>query len=199
MGNRTKENLLALQFHTLTRDRWIDFQRLFGERGACGGCWCMWWRLRRSEFERQKGEGNRRAIKKIVDSGEVPGILAYAGDDPIGWCSVAPRDRFPTLNRSRILKKIDEKPVWSIVCFFIDKKYRNKGLSVHLLAAAIGYVKERGGTILEGYPVEPKKDRMPAAFAWTGLASAFKRVGFVEAARRSETRPMMRLSISEES
>jgi GNAT superfamily N-acetyltransferase len=197
MGNRKKENLPALRFHPLTSDQWLDFQKLFGERGACGGCWCMWWRLKRSEFERQKGEGNRRAIKKIVDSGEVPGILAYAGDNPVGWCSVAPRDSFPTLNRSRILKKIDKKTVWSIVCFFIDKKYRNKGLSVHLLTAAIEYVKQRGGTILEGYPVEPKKDRMPDAFAWTGLASAFKRVGFVEAPRRSETRPMMRFSISE--
>jgi len=157
----------------------------------------MWWRLKRSEFERQKGEGNRKAMKAIVDSGEVPGILAYTGNVPVGWCSVAPRPSFPVLNRSRILKKIDESPVWSIVCFFVDKNYRNKGLSVQLLQAVIEYVKKRGGTVLEGYPVEPKKDKMPAAFAWTGLASAFRKAGFLEVARRSDTRPMMRFFISE--
>ena len=136
-------------------------------------------------------------MKAIVDSGEVPGILAYAGNVPIGWCSVAPRPTFPVLNRSRILKKIDESPVWSIVCFFVDKNYRNKGLSVQLLQAAIEYVKKRGGTVLEGYPVEPKKDKMPAAFAWTGPASAFRKAGFLEVARRSDTRPMMSFFISE--
>ena len=192
-----RDRLRALEFYPLTGDRWAHFEQLFGERGACGGCWCMWWRLRRSEFDRQKGEGNRKAMKAIVDSGEVPGILAYAGNVPVGWCSVAPRPTFPVLNRSRILKKIDESPVWSIVCFFVDKNYRNKGLSVQLLQAAIEYVKKRGRTVLEGYPVEPKKDKMPAAFAWTGPASAFRKAGFLEVARRSDTRPMMRFFISE--
>jgi len=191
-----KDTLSALAFYPLTADRWADFEQLFGERGACGGCWCMWWRLKRSEFEQQKGEDNRKAMKAIVGSGEVPGILAYSGSVVVGWCSVAPRSSFPVLNRSRVLKKIDESPVWSIVCFFIEKNYRNRGVSIQLLRAAIEYVKERGGTVLEGYPVEPKKDKMPAAFAWTGLASAFKKAGFLEVARRSETRPMMRFFIS---
>lgn len=190
-------NLSDLEFYPLTRDRWADFEQLFGERGACGGCWCMLWRLKRSEFERQKGGGNRKAMKAIVDSGEVPGIMAYAGNVPIGWCSVGPRDSFSVLDRSRVLKKIDESPVWSIVCFFVEKNCRNRGLSVQLLRAAIEYVKEWGGTVVEGYPVEPKKDKIPAPFAWTGLASAFKKAGFLEVARRSATRPMMRFFISE--
>ncbi|NIO04079.1 MAG: GNAT family N-acetyltransferase [Proteobacteria bacterium] len=196
--DQKKSNLLDLRFHALTSERWSDFEKLFGERGACGGCWCMWWRLKRSEFERQKGEGNRRAMQRIVGAGEVPGILAYTGDEPVGWCSVAPRDSFPVLNRSRILKKVDERPTWSVVCFFIDKNYRNKGVSFHLVRAAIEYAKKQGGKLLEGYPVEPRKDRIPAAFAWTGLESAFRRAGFVEIARRSETRPIMRFTISEE-
>jgi len=109
---------------------------------------------------------------------------------------VAPRPTFPVLNRSRILKEIDDTPVWSVVCFFIDKGYRNKGLSVRLLQAAAEYIKQKGGAVLEGYPVEPRKGIMPAAFAWTGLASAFKKAGFLEVARRSETRPIMRFSVS---
>ncbi len=196
MGNNQK-NLSELEFHPLASGRWSDFEKLFGEHGACGGCWCMWWRLKRSDFERQKGEDNRRAMKILVHSGEVPGLLAYAGDVPVGWCSVAPRENFPVLNRSRVLKKIDEVPVWSVVCFFINKNYRNRGLSVRLLRAAIEYVKQQGGAVLEGYPVEPKTDIMPAAFAWTGLASAFRKAGFVEVVRRSQTRPIMRFSISE--
>jgi len=125
----------------------------------------------------------------------VPGILAYIGDKAVAWCSVAPRENFPVLGRSRILKPIDEIPVWSIVCFFVDKGYRNRGMSVRLLQAAIDYVKQQGGKVLEGYPVEPKKDRMPAVFAFTGLASAFLKAGFVECLRRSETRPIMRFYI----
>jgi GNAT superfamily N-acetyltransferase len=193
---RARETIPSLEFHPLTRERWTDFEALFGERGACGGCWCMWWRLRRSEFEKQKGEGNRRAMKAFVDSGGVPGILAYAGDEPVGWCSVAPREDYPVLDRSRILKRVDNAPVWSVVCFFIDKKHRGKGLTVHLLKAAVDYVKEMGGRVLEGYPIEPKKSPMPAVFAYTGLASAFRKAGFDEVARRSETRPIMRCSIS---
>jgi len=182
----------GLEIHPLTKERWPDFEHLFGERGASGGCWCMWWRLTHSEFERQKGDPNRAAMKAIVESGEVPGILAYLDGVPVGWCSVAPRDRFPRLGRSRILKPIDDAEVWSIVCFFVDKEYRNRGISVALLRAATEYVRQLGGKIVEGYPVEPKKDPMPAVFAYHGLASAFQKAGFVECARRSETRPIMR-------
>jgi len=181
----------SVQFHPLTRDRWPDFEMLFGERGACGGCWCMWMRLPRSEFEKQKGDGNKQAMKNLVDGGNVPGILACSDGHPLGWCSVAPRD----LSRSRILKPIDEHPVWSIVCFFIEKQHRRQGLTVQLLKAAIDYVKQQGGKIVEGYPVEPKKSKMPDVFVWTGLAAAFKKAGFVECLRRSETRPIMRYSI----
>lgn len=184
-----------LGFHPLTSDRWSDLEDLFGERGACGGCWCMWWRLKRSEYEKQKGERNRRAMKAIVDKDEIPGILAYLEGRPIAWCSVAPRSHFSMLSRSRILKPVDDQPVWSIVCLFVKKSLRNQGLSIRLLSKAIEYVKQQGGQVVEGYPVEPKKDRMPDVFASTGLASAFRQTGFIECARRSETRPIMRYHI----
>jgi len=190
-------SLPALEFHPLTPERWKDLEALFGERGACGGCWCMWWRLKRSQFEKQKGEGNRRALKKIVDSGEVPGLLAYAGGQPVAWCSVAPRETYSVLERSRTLKRIDDQPVWSVVCFFVAKPFRGKGVTVKLLRATVEYVKEQGARIIEGYPVEPKKTRMPDAFAYTGLVSTFRKAGFIEVLRRSETRPIMRYFIGE--
>lgn len=180
-----------LRYYPVTPERWQDLETLFGPRGACGGCWCMWWRLSRSQFEQQKGEQNREALKELVDAGRVPGLLAYVDGQPIGWCSVAPREEFPVLERSRTLKRVDDLPVWSIVCFFVAKPYRRQGLTVHLIKAAVDYARERGATIVEGYPVEPKA-AMPAAFAYTGLASAFRQAGFVEVLRRSETRPIMR-------
>ncbi|MFQ5823506.1 MAG: GNAT family N-acetyltransferase [bacterium] len=192
--NQSQE--MKLEFHPLTTARWADFEKLFGERGACGGCWCMWWRISRSQFEKHKGEKNKQAMRNIVESGEIPGILAYENSQPIAWCSVAPRNRFPVLQRSRILKPIDDKPVWSVVCFFVAKPYRRKGLTVRLLRAAIEYAKEQGSHIVEGYPVEPKKSSMPDVFAYTGLSSAFHKAGFVECLRRSETRPIMRFIIA---
>jgi GNAT superfamily N-acetyltransferase len=152
----------------------------------------MWWRLKRSEFEQQKGEGNRQALKAIVEAGQIPGILAYAAGQPVGWCSIGPRDVYPVLNRSRTLKPIDQEPVWSIVCFFVAKSFREQGLTIHLIRAAIDYAKANGAKIVESYPVEPKGDAMPAVFAWTGFASAFRQAGFKEVIRRSETRPIMR-------
>lgn len=157
----------------------------------------MWWRLKRSDFMRQRGELNRKALKKIVDSGEVPGILAYADGEPVGWCAVAPREAYPTLERSRVLKRVDAKPVWSVVCFFVAKPFRGKGLTVQLLKAAVEHVRKQGGKIVEGYPVEPKKGRMPDPFAYTGLVSSFQKAGFVEVLRRSESRPIMRYFIAE--
>lgn len=183
---------LDLSFHPVTAQRWDDFEALFGPRGAVGGCWCMWFRLKRSEFDLQKGEGNKEAMRQIIHSGEIPGLLAYHQDEPVGWCSVAPREAFPVLDRSPILKRVDDQPVWSVVCFFIAKPYRQKGVSLHLLQAALDYAQESGARILEGYPVEPKKGSTPDVFAYTGLASMFLQLGFVEAARRSETRPLMR-------
>ncbi len=185
-----------LEFHPLVPGRWLDFESLFGSHGACGGCWCMFWKLRRSEFEQQKGEANRRAQKAIVDSGKIPGILAYSNGEPVGWCAVEPRVNYSLLERSRILKPVDDQPVWSVTCFYVAKAYRHKGLTVELLHAAVEYVARQGGKIVEGYPTEPRAGSLPDAFVYTGLASAFREAGFVEVTRRSETRPIFRYYIN---
>ncbi len=98
----------------LTVERWDDLERLFGDNGACGGCWCMWWKQTGSEFERMKYEQNRQAMHLLVESGRVPGLLAYVNDVPVGWCAVEPRENYPRLSRSRTLKKVDDTPVWSV-------------------------------------------------------------------------------------
>jgi len=184
---------MELSFKPLTIDEWDDFVSLFGERGACGGCWCMLWRLTRKQFQLQKGEGNKLAMKAIVDSGEIPGILAYHDTEAIGWCAVAPRDSYSALSRSRILQPIDDRMCWSVACLFIGKPYRKKGVSAKLLIAASEYAESQGADLIEGYPVEPESDKdIPPAFAWTGIPAAFIRAGFKEVMRRSPTRPIMR-------
>ena len=187
----TPRTSLNLKIHPLTPKRWQDLETLFGRRGACGGCWCMWWRLKSSTFEKQKGTRNRTAFKRIVAAGEVPGLLGYLDGQPIAWCALARREIYGRLERSRILKPVDDQPVWSVPCFFIAKPYRRKGISVELLQAALKHARRCGASIVEGYPVEPEQ-RYADAFAYVGLASAFRQAGFVEVARRSPTRPIMR-------
>ena len=196
-GVSGKNMSLKLSFQLLSINQWCDFVSLFGERGACGGCWCMLWRLPRKQFESQKGDGNKLAMNAIVDSGEVPGILAYHSTKAIGWCAIAPRSSFPALSRSRILQPIDNRPCWSVACLFVDRSYRKKGVSSELLRAATEYAKSQGAELVEGYPVEPKSEKdIPPPFAWTGIPKVFISAGFKEVARRSPTRPIMRLEMT---
>ncbi|HMF18760.1 MAG TPA: GNAT family N-acetyltransferase, partial [Gemmataceae bacterium] len=173
---------LKLTFHTLTPNRWPDLEKLFGKRGACGGCWCMCWRLARAAFNKGKGDGNKRAFRKLVADNVQPGVLAYDGDEPIGWCAVAPRQDYPYLERSRVLAPVDDEKVWSITCLFVAKACRRRGVSARLLKAAAELARKKGAKIVEGYPVEPYSSEMPAAFAWTGMVSAFQKAGFREVA-----------------
>jgi GNAT superfamily N-acetyltransferase len=186
-----------MKFLPLVPARWDDFENLFGAHGACGGCWCMFWKLPRQEYDAGRGEANRLAQQARVTAGNVPGLLAYVDDQPAGWIAVEPRPEYPGLGRSRILKPPDETPVWSVPCFFVGRQYRRMGLSVALLRAAVEYVADQGGKVVEGYPVETRQEKAPAAFIYTGTASAFRQAGFTEVTRRSETRPIMRFVIGE--
>lgn len=183
-----------LSFQPVGPERWGDFENLFGANGACAGCWCMWWRETRGEYSQFSGEGNKQRMREIILAGRVPGLIAYLDDLPVGWVSVAPREEFPSLDRSRVAKRVDERPVWSLVCFFIRKGYRRQGLTGALIRAAAAYAREQGAEVLEAYPVE-HESKVNGSGEFTGFASTFRRAGFVEAARRSEKRPVMRLEL----
>ncbi len=178
-----------------TPSRWKDIVALFGERGACGGCWCMVWRLPHRDWVAGKGTRNRKALQRIVRDGGRPGVIAYSDGIPVGWCAVAPRADYVALGRSRVLAPIDDEPVWSISCLFVLKAFRRRGLSAVLLGAAVDLAAARGARVVEGYPVEPTMERTPDPFLWTGVPSAYRRAGFREAARRSRTRPIMRRAV----
>jgi GNAT superfamily N-acetyltransferase len=186
------KNNKTFQFHPLTPERWKDFENLFGENGACAGCWCTYWIIKRSEYDKLRiTDGTKKVFKKIVTTRTPPGILAYDGSTAVGWIAIQPREKYPVLQNSRILKPVDDKPVWSIVCFYIQKEYRQKGLMTLLIKEAVKFAKINGAKIVEGYPVEPKKKTAPV-FIYTGVASSFIKAGFEEVIRRSETRPIMR-------
>ena len=181
-----------LLFAPLTPDRWPDLESLFGPKGACGGCWCMYWRLTRKAFEAQKGEINRLALRTLVEQGVTTGILAYIEDQAVGWCGMSPREQFPTLGRSKILRPVDDLPVWSINCFYISRLFRKRGITINLIEAAVAYAHHEGAAVIEAYPIEPKGNKVPDVFAYTGLLSAFIQAGFKEVVRRSDTRPIVR-------
>lgn len=183
---------LSMEIYPLTPDRWEDLVRLFGPNGAVGGCWCMWWRQTSKEFDSKAGDQNCEELRAIVDSGRVPGLLAYQAGVPVGWCSLAPRAEFGRLNRSPVLKTIDEQPVWSIVCFFINRNHRGRGVGADLLRAAVAHAVAQGAAVVEGYPLDDSAGRLSNSAAYTGVVSMFREAGFEEVARRSPGRPIMR-------
>ena len=156
----------------------------------------MWSRKPRAEYEAGKGEVNRAAMYDLIHSGHVPGVIAYLDDAPVGWCSFGRREEFLRLNNSRTLKPVDERPVWSIVCLFVHRKHRRKGLSVALLQAARDWATKQGATVIEGYPVVPRKREVPDMTAWHGTARAYERAGFCEVARPTEARAIYRYEVA---
>ena len=188
-----KETFTSLKIEPLSPANWAAFEKLFGPRGACAGCWCMFYRLPNQEFVAgKKNDGNKKAMKKTVREGKPAGLIGFIDGQPVAWCALAPREDFIKMERSRVHKRIDDKPVWSIPCLFIDKHFRNRGLSVALLKAVIAYAKREKIGILEAYPVIPATGKLPDSFAWTGLYTAFERAGFRIVDRKSKNRPMVR-------
>jgi GNAT superfamily N-acetyltransferase len=178
----------------LTPARWPELEQLFGERGASSGCWCMWWRVAAKDWEHGAGADNREAFHAVVDAGPAPGLLAYFEGQPVGWVAVAPRDAYPRLNRSTKLKPVDDLPVWSITCFYIDRWYRGTGVAGSLLAAAVEHASTHGATAVEGYPIDPGDGRAANASAFTGVLDMFRAAGFDEIARRGG-RPVLRRTL----
>ncbi len=179
----------------LTPQLWSNLETLFGSNGACGGCWCMWWRREKgATWDEIRGAANKRACRNLVKKGKAQGIIGYHRGEPVGWCSFGSRLDFPALARARTLKCDDAAHVWSIVCLFIKREYRNRSIGSDLVSAAVDYLVARKAQIIESYPVKPKKgETIPAAFASTGTVSMYKRLGFKPVGDRKAYRQRMRL------
>jgi GNAT superfamily N-acetyltransferase len=187
---------MKLEVRPLTKDRWGDLVELFGRPGGSivRGCWCMYYRRSGGGSGVGPGEPNKRGLKSLVDGGTVPGLIGYADGSPVGWISLGPREDYAKLRRSPVMKPVDDKPVWSIVCFFVDKQARGKGVSEALLQGAIDYARAQGVRLLEAYPVDKGEPSHPD-FMFFGAKRMYDRAGFREVARRKETRPVVRRAL----
>src|SRR5215216_5520387 len=158
----------------LTPDLWPALEDLFGAKGACNGCWCMYWRIG-SEYRKRPHSANKTAFRKVVKNGPPPGLLAFDDDTAVGWCQLTPRTALPWLERSRTLGPVDEVPVWAISCFYIRKGYRRRGVTSALIAAALEVAKRAGAPAVEAYPLDA---RLSPSSTHTGYVSTFERAGF---------------------
>ena len=191
----------GLEFHPLTADRWGDLVALIEHHGNPGYCWCMIWRLTSSAYRQLDSSQRRQALQTLVNSGTPTGILAYLDGEPVGWCSVAPRETYLRLERSKTLKRIDDLPTWSVMCFYLNRKLRHRGLPARLLTAAVDYALSQGAEVVEGYPVERHKDESGtwqpiASYRFMGSVSTYEKAGFRRAAIASQGRRIMRFLAS---
>lgn len=187
----------AFEIYPATADRWPDLEVLFGPRGACDGCWCMNWRLKRSVYSKLDDEGRKSELREMTCANRVPGVLAYQDGAPVGWCSVGPREEFAALETSRTLKRVDDRPVWSIVCFYVAKATRRSGLMAALLRGAVDYAGQQGAHIVEGYPIDMQTPllsgkKLTGYSGFMGIASVYREMGFIEVGRASDTQLIMR-------
>ena len=181
----------------LTPDRVGDLGALFDRPGGSivRGCWCMFYRRTGPvSVSAAAGKDNRRQLVELVDSGIVPGLVGFLDDEPVGWISLGPREDYLKLRRSSIMKPVDDTEVWSIVCTYVDKAHRGRGVQHKLLAGAVDYARDQGVRTLEAYPVD-KPERSHDDFMFFGSRSLYERAGFREVVRRSPTRVVMRRNL----
>jgi GNAT superfamily N-acetyltransferase len=192
---------MPLVVRPLTPARWPDLEAVFAARGCsvARGCWCMFYRISGKHALTRPGDGQRRSAKEALQAlaaADPPaGLLGYRGKTPVGWISLGPREDFAKLARSPVMKPLDERPVWSIVCFVVPSEYRGQGVARELLEGAIAYARKRGVELLESYPVD-RQQPSAADAPWFGSRSMFAEAGFAEVARRRPDRPMMRLKLA---
>ena len=190
----------SLTIRPLTPSRWEDVEAVFNAKGCsvARGCWCMFYRRSGPGAAVPNGmtraQRNRAELKALVDGGTPPGLIGYRGKTPVGWVSLGPREDFAKLKRSQVMKPVDAKPVWSIICFVVPQEFRGQGVARALLDGAIAYAKKRGATLLEAYPVD-RAARGRDDSMWFGAKSMYDAAGFDEVARRKPQRPVVRLKI----
>jgi GNAT superfamily N-acetyltransferase len=174
----------------LTLECWPALEDLFGRAGASNGCWCMYWRIGPRYKDRPRAE-NRHDLRRLAASARPPGLLAFDGEQAVGWCELAPRAELGWLARTRHLAPVDDLPVWSLPCFYVRRTHRGRGVMDALIQAAVPAAAAAGAPALEAYPVDTDVPGHTGNL-FPGLASVFGRHGFGVVARRKQDRPVMR-------
>jgi GNAT superfamily N-acetyltransferase len=196
----TAATVTDLTIVPLTAERLPDLATLFDQGGDPKWCWCAWYRVANRNWTNATPPQNRALLADLASGDTAPGLVAYRADQVVGWVSLGPREDYERLAHSRILAPVDDRPVWSIVCFVVGKRERGQGIARALLAAAIEHARANGATTLEAYPVDTGEGRLPSASVYKGTVSMFERAGFAVVARRQANasaapRPIVRLEL----
>ncbi len=184
--------MTASEIFPATPERWPDVEEVFAGKGDAANCWCAHWYLSAKACKAGWGAGNKAVLKTLVQEGREPGVLAYIDGDPAGWAGIAPRAAFDRLVRNRqSLAAVDDRPVWSLTCLVVRREFRRRGLMRALIRGAVGHALSKGAIAVEAYPVE--SDAKPTVWdLYLGTLNAYQDEGFVEVARHSPRRPIMR-------
>lgn len=180
----------------VTPSNFCDLETLFGPSGAYYGCWCMYRRLTLKQFEGSTPDERKGMMESIINSGEVPGLLLYESGTPAGWVSVAPVEQFKGLMSPRFRKQKEKSGLWTISCFFVEKKHRGKGYMSRLLEEAVDYAREKGGRGVIASPTSVH-ERTDTALLYTGKVSTFQKLGFeeIKSTRNKKKRRVMILNL----
>ncbi len=195
---------MVVEIHPATEARFPDLTQILGPRCPdAPACWCLSYRLTSSEFRTLQGKDRPNRLRALCAQPDTPGVIAYVDGTPAGWCAFGPRAAMGRLQRSRTIPQVDDRPVWSLVCFVVRAPYRRQGLAHQLLAAVVAYARRKGVQTLEAYPIEAEGTRVSAAFAYVGTTSLFEAAGFHrvrETTARSggRRRWIMRLELTDE-
>lgn len=155
---------------------WKDFEKLFQRHGGVwGGCWCMYYHVAEG-WSRRTPRQNRADKKELAQNGRTHGLLLYNDGDPIGWCQYGPAEELPKIDRKRSYSR--PKDFWRLTCFFVDKRYRNRGVARLLLDAALLFMKERRVKMVEAYPIDISRGKYRSDFLWPGTLKLFESAGF---------------------
>lgn len=191
---------MTITVRELSAARWSDLETLFGSKGCsvARGCWCMYYR---ESGRPALAEGvalrdaRRERLRALAEAGPAPGLIGYRGKAPVGWVTLGPREQYAKLARSPVMKPVDARPVWSVVCFVVPPAHRHQGVATALLQGAIAHARRCGAECLEAYPIDKARPGSDD-WLWHGAKSMYDKAGFAEVARRKPERPVVRLELA---
>ncbi len=182
-----------MRWAPLTARTFADFELVMGANGGARGCWCMHWRVPFPEWQRGRGSGNRERMAERAASDPPPGVVCYLRGEPVGWVGIGERAEYRRMQRSPVMRPVDDVPAWVISCIYLRRGYRRRGLQAGMIEAACEFAAGYGQHTVDAYPVDPADGRLAGADnAMTGIASAYRAAGFTELGRAKADRPVMR-------
>ncbi len=196
------EHTAGVTIEPATADRFDDAQHALTGGGDGKSCQCQWWTITSTRFNATSADERRTMLRDEIAAGPPPALIAYIDGEAAGWVRVGPRTAQPRLGRTKAYATVSEEPwddpaVWAISCFVVRREHRGRGLSAHLLDAAVQHARDNGARVVEGYPVDPDAGHAHSANSlYHGVVSTFRDAGFREVGRSRADRAVMALDLA---